>query len=121
MPKNIHDIDSLSGRATSVTQSPRVEAIEIGDACIQTDLQLVSDVDSNQSEVETANSYCQEEADSDYDSKCDDDKMFTLRQIPQSGEGKDNVSPVTKNHSSSRSNSSGDNNNKSSGGINCAV
>jgi len=48
MPKNIHDIDSLSGRATSATQLPQVETIEIADACVQTDLQLVSDVDSNQ-------------------------------------------------------------------------
>ena len=55
---------------------------ELSDACVQTntvDLQLLSD-DGNGSEVEiasaalnlTADTNCREEADSDYDSECDD-------------------------------------------------
>lgn len=86
MPKNIHDTNILSGTASSATLPPQIEAIEISDACSQTDasetadLQLVSDVDSNESEVEiasaalnlSADANCQE-ADSDYDSECDDD------------------------------------------------
>ena len=71
------------GHATSVAASalPQMDTNELSDACVQTntvDLELVSD-DGNGSEVEiasaalnlTADTNCRGEADSDYDSECD--------------------------------------------------